>query len=94
MSRSITPGSEPAASDFPLWTICNVDSALDQPGFAFPTRNDERIKTLSKHLSKANVKSIMYVAIESATMCPARLRFRRQSSQAWSEPTSPRESRC
>lgn len=67
-------GVKPAASDFALDHLQTLISALDQTGvlpFA-DAANEERIADLYKSiLSKANVKSIMYVAIRVGDDVPA-----------------------
>jgi Holliday junction resolvase-like predicted endonuclease len=66
-------GVEPAASDFPLDHLQSLIKALDNTGVLpfSDAANDERISDLYANiLSKANVKSIMYVAI-----CRRRSRF-------------------
>jgi len=67
-------GVEPAASDFALVHLQSLVSALDQTGvLAFvDAANDNRIADLYNNiLSKANVKSIMYVAIRVGNDVPA-----------------------
>ncbi len=67
-------GVEPAASDFALSHLQTLISALDQTGvLSFDdAANDPRIKDLYQNiLSKANVKSIMYVAIRVGDDVPA-----------------------
>ncbi|HJT27620.1 MAG TPA: PAS domain S-box protein [Pyrinomonadaceae bacterium] len=67
-------GVEPAKSDFALDHLQTLISALDQTGvFHFSdAANDARITDLYEHiLSKANVKSIMYVAIRVGDDVPA-----------------------
>ena len=64
----------PAASDFPLAHLQTLIAALDQTGvLAFnDAAHDERITDFyNKILSKANVKSIMYVAIRVGDDVPA-----------------------
>ncbi|HEU4837277.1 MAG TPA: PAS domain S-box protein [Pyrinomonadaceae bacterium] len=67
-------GVEPAKSDFALGHLQTLISALDQTGvlpFA-DAANDARIADLYQNiLSKANVKSIMYVAIRVGDDVPA-----------------------
>ena len=67
-------GVEPAASDFALSHLQTLVTALKQTGvlpFA-DAANDLRIKDLYRNiLSKANVKSIMYVGIKSGDDVPA-----------------------
>jgi PAS domain S-box-containing protein len=82
-------GVEPAASDFALDHLQSLISALDQTG-VLPfndAANDKRIADLYNNiLSKANVKSIMYVAIRVGEEVPAAfaLSTTRQIRQ-WSE---------
>ena len=67
-------GVKPAASDFPLSHLQTLIAALDETGvLAFnDAEHDEGIKDLySNILSKANVKSIMYVAIRVGEDVPA-----------------------
>src|SRR5215212_5723551 len=67
-------GVEPAASDFALAHLQSLISALDHTGvLPFPdAAKDERIADLYQNiLSKANVKSIMYVAIRVGDDVPA-----------------------
>src|SRR5215208_3335653 len=67
-------GVEPAASDFALTHLQSLISALDHTGvLPFPdAAKDERIADLYQNiLSKANVKSIMYVAIRVGDDVPA-----------------------
>ncbi|HEU5131125.1 MAG TPA: GAF domain-containing protein, partial [Pyrinomonadaceae bacterium] len=67
-------GVEPAKSDFALDHLKTLISALDQTGVLPFTDapNDARIKDLYQNiLSKANVKSIMYVAIRVGDDVPA-----------------------
>src|SRR6201988_3451266 len=67
-------GVEPAASDFALTHLQSLIAALDTTGvlpFA-EAENDPRITDLYQNiLSKANVKSIMYVAIRVGADVPA-----------------------
>lgn len=67
-------GVQPAASDFALSHLEELITALDKTGvlaFAEPDK-DERISFLYEHiLSKAQVKSIMYVAIRVGDEVPA-----------------------
>ncbi len=67
-------GVEPAASDFALTHLQSLIAALDKTGvlpFADAAK-DERITDLYQNiLSKANVKSIMYVAIRVGDDVPA-----------------------
>src|SRR5690349_22592085 len=67
-------GVEPAASDFALAHLQQLISALDQTGVLpfIDAAKDERIADLYQNiLSKANVKSIMYVAIRVGDDVPA-----------------------
>src|SRR6185369_11998706 len=67
-------GVKPAASDFPLAHLRSLVSALGRTGvLAFnDAANDPRITELYENiLSKANVKSIMYVAIRVEDDVPA-----------------------
>jgi PAS domain S-box-containing protein len=67
-------GVEPAASDFALSHLQTLIKALDETGVLPFTdaANDKRISDLySKILSKADVKSIMYVAIRVGDDVPA-----------------------
>ncbi|HEX2269912.1 MAG TPA: PAS domain S-box protein [Pyrinomonadaceae bacterium] len=67
-------GVQPAAKDFPLAHLQSLVTALDKTGvLAFvDAANDERITDLYNNiLSKANVKSIMYVAIRVGDDVPA-----------------------
>jgi PAS domain S-box-containing protein len=67
-------GVEPAASDFPLAHLQSLISALDTTGVLPFTdaANDERITDLYQNiLSKADVQSIMYVAIRVGDDVPA-----------------------
>jgi PAS domain S-box-containing protein len=67
-------GVQPAASDFALDHLKSLISALDQTGVLPFTdaAGDERIKDLYQNiLSKANVRSIMYVAIRVGDDVPA-----------------------
>lgn len=67
-------GVEPAASDFALDHLYSLISALDKTGvLAFSdAAHDERIADLYENiLSKANVQSIMYVAIRVGDDVPA-----------------------
>lgn len=67
-------GVIPAASDFPLAHLQSLISALDRTGFwAFDdAANDRRITDFYENiLLKANVKSIMYVAIRVGDDVPA-----------------------
>jgi PAS domain S-box-containing protein len=67
-------GVQPAASDFALSHLQSLITALDKTGIlAFTDApNDERIADLYANiLSKANVKSIMYVAIRVGDDVPA-----------------------
>ncbi|HKR13704.1 MAG TPA: PAS domain S-box protein [Pyrinomonadaceae bacterium] len=67
-------GVEPAATDFPLAHLQTLVIALDKTGVLpfSDAANDERIKDLYNNiLSKANVKSIMYVAIRVGDDVPA-----------------------
>src|SRR5215217_3809089 len=82
-------GVKPAASDFPLVHLQSVITALDKTGvLAFDdAANDPRIVDLYNNiLSKANVQSIMYVAIRVGDDVPAAfaLSTTRQVRQ-WSE---------
>lgn len=67
-------GVQPAATDFPLAHLQTLVTALDKTGvlpFA-DAANDDRITDLYNNiLSKANVKSIMYVAIRVGDDVPA-----------------------
>jgi len=67
-------GVKPAASDFPLAHLQTLIRALDETGvLPFPdAANDPRILDLYQNiLSKADVKSIMYVAIRVGDDVPA-----------------------
>ncbi len=67
-------GVKPAASDFPLSHLQSLVAALDKTGvWVFnDAANDPRIVDLYENiLSKANVKSIMYVAIRVEDDVPA-----------------------
>ena len=67
-------GVEPAKSDFALDHLQSLIAALDQTGVLHFTDapNDVRIRDLYENiLSKANVKSIMYVAIRVGDDVPA-----------------------
>src|SRR5215208_7687058 len=67
-------GVEPAASDFALVHLQSLIAALDRTGVLpfSDAANDERIADLYQHiLSKANVQSIMYVAIRVGDDVPA-----------------------
>ena len=67
-------GVEPAASDFALAHLQSLIAALDQTGVLpfSDAAKDERIADLYQNiLSKANVKSIMYVAIRVGDDVPA-----------------------
>ncbi|HEX5884549.1 MAG TPA: PAS domain S-box protein, partial [Pyrinomonadaceae bacterium] len=67
-------GVEPAASDFALTHLQSLITALDNTGVLpfSDAANDERIVDLYQNiLSKANVKSIMYVAIRIGDDVPA-----------------------
>ena len=67
-------GVEPAASDFALAHLQTLISALDTTGVLpfVDAENNERIADLYQNiLSKANVKSIMYVAIRVGDDVPA-----------------------
>src|SRR5829696_4811320 len=67
-------GVEPAASDFALDHLQTLISALDKTGVLpfVDAAKDERIADLYQNiLSKANVKSIMYVAIRVGDDVPA-----------------------
>ncbi len=83
-------GVQPAASDFALDHLQTLIAALDQTGVLPFTDapNDERIKDLYENiLSKANVQSIMYVAIRVGDDVPAAFALsttkqRRQWSEA------------
>jgi len=82
-------GVTPAASDFALLHLQSLITALDKTGFwAFDdAANDPRITDLYENiLSKADVKSIMYVAIRVGDDVPAAfaLSTTKQSRQ-WSE---------
>jgi PAS domain S-box-containing protein len=64
----------PAASDFPLAHLQTLITALDTTGVLafYDAEHDERITDLYNNiLSKANVKSIMYVAIRVGDDVPA-----------------------
>ena len=83
-------GVEPAASDFALVHLQSLIAALDTTGVLpfSDAPNDERIADLYQNiLSKANVQSIMYVAIRVGDDVPAAFalsttRERRQWSEA------------
>src|SRR6185369_8514989 len=67
-------GVKPAASDFPLSHLQSLIAALDQTGVLVfnDAANDPRIADLYQNiLSKANVKSIVYVAIRVGDDVPA-----------------------
>jgi PAS domain S-box-containing protein len=67
-------GVEPAASDFPLDHLQTLVSALAQTGVLVvnDAANDKRVVDLYNNiLAKANVKSIMYVAIRVGEDVPA-----------------------
>lgn len=67
-------GVQPAATDFPLAHLQTLVTALDKTGVLpfVDAANDERIKDLYNNiLAKANVKSIMYVAIRVGDDVPA-----------------------
>ncbi len=67
-------GVKPAESDFPLSHVQSLISALDQTGVLVfnDAANDPRITDLYQNiLSKANVKSIVYVAIRVGDDVPA-----------------------
>jgi PAS domain S-box-containing protein len=67
-------GVKPAASDFPLAHLQSLISGLDKTGVLVfsDAAHDERIADLYENiLSKANVKSIMYVAIRVGDDVPA-----------------------
>jgi PAS domain S-box-containing protein len=67
-------GVQPAASDFALEHLQSLIAALDQTGvLPFPdAANDQRIAELYQNiLAKANVRSIMYVAIRVGDDVPA-----------------------
>ena len=67
-------GVQPAASDFPLAHLQTLITALDHTGVMVfnDAAHDERITDLYNNiLSKANVKSIMYVAIRVGEDVPA-----------------------
>jgi GAF domain-containing protein len=67
-------GVEPAASDFPLEHLQTLVSALAQTGVFVvnDAPNDKRVVDLYNNiLAKANVKSIMYVAIRVGDDVPA-----------------------
>ncbi|HEX3185830.1 MAG TPA: PAS domain S-box protein [Pyrinomonadaceae bacterium] len=67
-------GVQPAASDFPLAHLQTLITALDHTGVLVfqDAANDQRITDLYDNiLSKANVKSIMYVAIRVGDDVPA-----------------------
>ncbi len=67
-------GVKPAASDFPLSHLQTLIAALDKTGvLAFnDAEHDAQIRDLYRNiLSKANVKSIMYVAIRVGDDVPA-----------------------
>jgi PAS domain S-box-containing protein len=82
-------GVQPAASDFPLSHLQTLISALDTTGvLAFTdAEHDEQIKDLySNILSKANVKSIMYVAIRVGDDVPAAFALSTtKQTRRWSE---------
>ena len=67
-------GVQPAASDFPLAHLQTLITALDNTGVLVfnDAEHDARIKDLYENiLSKANVRSIMYVAIRVGDDVPA-----------------------
>ena len=67
-------GVQPAQSDFPLAHLQTLVAALDKTGVLVfnDAAHDQQIQELySKILSKANVKSIMYVAIRVGDDVPA-----------------------
>ncbi|HSL54395.1 MAG TPA: PAS domain S-box protein [Pyrinomonadaceae bacterium] len=82
-------GVAPAASDFPLDHLQTLISALDQTGVLpfSDAASDGRIKDLYQNiLSKANVKSIMYVAIRVGDDVPAAFALSTTRQQRhWSE---------
>lgn len=82
-------GVAPAASDFPLVHLQTLISALDQTGVLpfSDAASDARIKDLYQNiLSKANVKSIMYVAIRVGDDVPAAFALSTTRQQRhWSE---------
>ena len=82
-------GVQPAASDFPLEHLQTLVTTLDKTGVLpfSDAPNDKRIADLYQNiLSKANVKSIMYVAIRVGDDVPAAfaLSTTRQKRE-WSE---------
>src|SRR5215216_2543473 len=82
-------GVKPAASDFALTHLQSLIKALDKTGvWAFDdAANDPRITDLYENiLSKANVKSIMYVAIRVGDDVPAAFALSTTKQQRqWSE---------
>ena len=82
-------GVQPAASDFPLEHLQTLITALDSTGVLVfhDAAHDERIKDLYDNiLSKAHVKSIMYVAIRVGEDVPAAFALSTtQHIRRWSE---------
>ena len=82
-------GVQPAASDFPLEHLQTLITALDSTGVLVfhDAAHDERIKDLYDNiLSKAHVKSIMYVAIRVGEDVPAAFALSTtQHVRRWSE---------
>jgi len=82
-------GVKPAASDFPLSHLQTLIAALDKTGvLAFnDAEHDAQIRDLYRNiLSKANVKSIMYVAIRVGDDVPAAFAFSTTKTiRRWSE---------
>ncbi len=82
-------GVTPAASDFPLAHLQTLIAALDQTGVLVfnDAAHDERITDFYNNiLSKANVKSIMYVAIRVGDDVPAAFALSTtQQIRRWSE---------
>src|SRR5215203_1233189 len=82
-------GVEPAKSDFALDHLQSLISALDQTGVLHfsDAANDSRITDLYENiLSKANVKSIMYVAIRVGDDVPAAFALSTtRETRHWSE---------
>jgi PAS domain S-box-containing protein len=82
-------GVQPAASDFPLAHLQTLITALDKTGVLVfnDAAHDERITDLYNNiLAKANVKSIMYVAIRVGEDVPAAFALSTtQHIRRWSE---------
>lgn len=82
-------GVEPAASDFDLADLTSVAESLQQNGVLVfnDARRDERIKDLYERiLSRAGVRSIMYVAIRVGDEVPAAFALSTtREMRTWSE---------